>query len=170
MPSRALLVTNLHPATPFAMLNACMGDAGDLIERPCGCPVEALGWSPHIANVRSYEKLTAGGTTFDDSDLIDVLERVLPGQFGGTATDYQLVERDDAHGRPTLALRVHPRLGPLDDAAVAEAFLQAVGTSPVGRAMVEGWRQTGMVRVEREAPHATSSAKILHLHVERPKG
>ena len=167
LPSRALLISNLHPAAPFAMVNFSMGDEADLAERDCGCPLQDLGWNPHLTTVRSYEKLTAGGVTFYDSDLIDVLERVLPAAFGGHPADYQLVEREDADGRPQMVLVVHPRLGPLDGARIEEAFLSAIGTSPLSGLMASMWRDSRFLRVERRPPHATAASKILHLHVDR---
>jgi hypothetical protein len=169
MPARALLTTGLHHAAPFVMLNVSMGDAGDLAGRACGCPMESLGWTPHLTSVRSYEKLTAGGMTFYDSDLIGVLERALPEQFGGNAADYQLVEEEDATGRPFLTLLVHPRLGPLDDARIADAFLRAIGKTPGEGLMAAVWREAGVVRVARQAPRTTASSKVLHLHVNRPR-
>jgi len=169
LPSRALLITNLHPAAPFAMVNFSMGDEADMAERDCGCPLEQLGWNPHLTNVRSYEKLTAGGVTFYDSDLIDVLERVLPTAFGGHPADYQLVEREDSDGRPRMVLVVHPRLGPLDEALIEDAFLRAIDTSPLSGLMASMWRESRVVHVERRAPHTTATSKILHLHVDRTR-
>jgi hypothetical protein len=170
LPERALLITDLHPKAPFTLLNVSMGDEADLGARDCGCPMQAYGWTPQLKNLRSYEKLTAGGMTFHDTELIGVLERALPERFGGHPADYQLVEREDAQGKSSLALLVHPRLGPLDEAAVAEAFLRAIGKSPAEKYMASMWRQADMVRVERRAPLATASHKILHLHVDRPRG
>lgn len=57
---------------------------------------ERLGWTLHLHGIRSVEKLTAAGMTFLDSDVIRVLEEVLPGRFGGGPTHYQLVEEEDA--------------------------------------------------------------------------
>ncbi len=169
MPSRALLITSLHPAAPFTMLNFSMGDEADMADRDCGCPMQQLGWTPHLTNIRSYEKLTAGGMTFHDSDLIGVLDRVLPAQFGGHPADYQLVEQEDSNGRPYLVLVVHPRLGPLDATLIEDAFLRAIGKSPVEGLMASMWRHSHIVRVERRAPLTTASSKILHLHVERAR-
>jgi hypothetical protein len=48
---------------------------------------------------------------------------------------------------------------------VAEAFLAAIGAGR-GAEQVMGlaWRDAGLLRVERRAPLATVSGKILHLH------
>ena len=37
-----------------------MGDRAAVAERACGCPLERLGWTTHLQDIRSYEKLTAG--------------------------------------------------------------------------------------------------------------
>jgi hypothetical protein len=165
VPDRALLVTSLHPAAPFVLLNVAMGDAAMMDERACGCLLERVGWTLHLSAIRSYEKLTAGGMNFLDADVVRVLEEVLPARFGGTPTDYQLVETEDVDGQPSLALLVHPRLGPLDADDVAGTFLQAVGAGVgVERVMALAWRGANLVKVDRRAPLTTRSGKILHLH------
>jgi hypothetical protein len=88
IPKNALFITSLLPTTPFIMLNLCMGDQAFIEKRTCGCPMEELGWTTHLHTVRSYEKLTAGGITLWDTDLIRVLEEVLPRRFGGGPTSY----------------------------------------------------------------------------------
>jgi hypothetical protein len=164
VPARALLVTSLHPASPFTLLNVAMGDVGTLGPRACGCPL-AERWPLHLEAIRSYEKLTAGGMNFLDIDVVRVLEEILPARFGGAPTDYQLVEREDADGRSGLGLIAHPRLGPLDPGELARVFLSAVSEgSGAERVMSLAWREAGLLRVERREPLATRSGKILHLH------
>ena len=46
--------------------------------RACGCPMERLGWTTHLHTIRSYEKLTGAGITLFDTDVVRVLEDVLP--------------------------------------------------------------------------------------------
>ena len=163
-PPRALFVSSLRPTTPFILLNVSMGDSATMAERRCGCPLEALGWRTHLHTIRSYEKLTAGGVTFEDSEIVPLLEDLLPRSFGGGPADYQLVEDEDGEGRPQLCLLIDPAAGPIDPAAVAEAFLDAIGRSSEGkRCMADQWRQAGLPRVERRSPQPTASGKILHL-------
>ena len=131
----------------------------------CGCPLERVGWTRHLRNIRSFEKLTAGGMTFFDSEIVQALEDVLPRRFGGGPADYQLVEQEGPDGRPTLRLLVHPAVGSVEPAAVAEAFLSALGAgSGAERIMTMQWRQAQLVHVERRAPISTAGGKILHLH------
>ncbi len=167
LPPRALLITSLRSTAPLILLNVSLGDQAVLGQRRCGCPLERLGWTTHLHTIRSYEKLTAGGMTFLDTDVIRVLEEVLPARFGGGSTDYQLLEEEDEHGQPRLSLLVHPALGQLDPAAVADAFLSAIGSgSGTAQVMALQWRQASVLRVERQPPRATVSGKIQHLHVE----
>jgi hypothetical protein len=163
LPSDALLVSALGPEAPFVMLNVSLGDHGTIEDRNCGCPLEALGWRTHLHTIRSDEKITAGRMTLYDADIVRVLEEVLPSRFGGAPTHYQVIEDEDGTGRPRVRLLVHPAVGQLDSAAVAEAFLTAIG-SGAGPERVAAlvWRDGGLVEVERSAPRSTSG-KILHL-------
>jgi hypothetical protein len=168
LPEGSLLVTSLRPAAPFALLNVSAGDAAVRVERRCECPLEAAGWLTHLHSIRSFEKLTAGGMSFLDTDLVRVLEEVLPARFGGGPTDYQLVEQEASGGGARLRLIVHPRVGPLDDARVVEAFLASIGRG-TGAEKVMGlaWREAGLLRLERGEPRVTQLGKVLHLHTER---
>jgi hypothetical protein len=160
-----LLLTALHPRSPFLLLNASMGDQAVLEPSACGCPLEQMGWTTRVHSVRSFEKLTAGGVTFLGSDVIRILEEALPARFGGKPTDYQLVEHESAGGQPILELLVHPALGPLNEAAVGDAFLNDLAQGPYPAARTtQVWRDSGTLRVVRRAPLVSQAGKILHLH------
>jgi hypothetical protein len=168
VPARTLLLTSLRPAAPLVLLNVSMGDQAIAGSRTCGCPVERIGWTRRLHTIRSYEKLTAGGMTLLDSDMIRLLEEVLPGRFGGAPTHYQLVEDQAADGSLRLRLLIAPAVGPVDEAAVLEAFLQAVSAgSEVAAVMAHAWREARLVTIERRTPFVTGAGKILHLHVSR---
>jgi hypothetical protein len=164
----ALFLSSLHPAAPFIMLNVSLGDQAVMAQRACGCPLQTLGWGTHLHTIRSYEKLTGGGMTFFDTDVIRVLDEVLPARFGGIPTDYQLLEEEADDGQPRLRLLVHPRLGPLNGDAITECFLTAVGSaSTVEQMMSSLWREAGFLYVDRRIPQSTNAGKILHLHLSR---
>jgi hypothetical protein len=164
----ALFLSSLHPAAPFIMLNVSLGDQAVMAQRACGCPLQTLGWETHLHTIRSYEKLTGGGMTFFDTDVIRVLDEVLPARFGGIPTDYQLLEEEADDGQPRLRLLVHPRLGPLNGDAITECFLTAVGSaSTVEQMMSSLWREAGFLYVDRRIPQSTNAGKILHLHLSR---
>lgn len=165
LPPKALLMTALHPRSPFVMLNLSMGDQAEMGARKCGCPLEAEGWERRIWNIRSFEKLTCGAVTFDGAVLIPVLEERLPARFGGAPTDYQLAEAQQDDGEPVLELVVHPRVGRLDPAEVSEEFLAALSArSASDGVMIRRWRDAGTLRVVRREPSTTRSGKISYLH------
>jgi hypothetical protein len=169
LPPRSILLSSLRPTARLILLNVSLGDQAELGTRTCGCPLEALGWTLHLHTLRSYEKLTSGGMTFLDSDVIRVLEEVLPARCGGGPTDYQLLEEAAVGGEPRLRLLVHPRLGELDPETVVDTFLSALGGGHgVERVMEMQWREGGYLVVDRQPPRITPSGKILHLHQERP--
>jgi hypothetical protein len=164
VPSDALFLTTVRPDAPLILLNVSLGDRAVLERRVCGCPQESLGWTTHLHGIRSFEKLTAGGMTVVDADVIPILDEVLPRHFGGGPTSYQLVEVTTT-GAPSLELLVHPALGRLDDGAVRNRFLESIAAlSPAGRVASLRWRAEGLPRIERRPPLATGTGKILHVH------
>jgi hypothetical protein len=165
LPAATLLFTSLLLSDPLVLLNVSLGDQAVMAETDCGCPLERLGWRTHVRDVRSFEKLTAGGMAFLDVDVIRVLEGDLPARFGGSPMHYQLVEDEGPDGRPRLRLRVDPAVGPLDPARVIDAFLDGIGRgSGIERVMSLQWRDAGWLTVERSVPLTTRSGKVLHLH------
>jgi hypothetical protein len=166
-PESSLLFTSVLDSDPLILLNLSLGDCARLVDRTCGCPLEAIGWRRHLESIRSHEKLTAGGMTFLDQELEVILDGVLPQRFGGEPTDYQLVEADQA---PELRLVVDPRIGLLDVEAVRQTFLAALGERGAARVMAAQWRTAGLPRVERRAPSRTPAGKLLHLHRQLGRG
>lgn len=163
-----LLVSSLRASDPFALLNVSLGDYAVMNQRACGCPLADTGWKTHIHSIRSHEKLTGGGMNVLDSDVIRVLDEVLPARFGGAPGHFQLVEEETEGGRPRLRLLVHPAIGPLDLDAVRDVFLGAIARgSGVERVMGLAWQDAGILEVERCPPMQTPTGKILHLHSVR---
>jgi len=163
-PEGALLLSSIRPTVPFVFINVSMGDCATVVDRRCGCPMETLGWRTHLHTIRSYEKLTAGGATFLDVDIVRILEEILPGRFGGGPSDYQLVEESADDGLPRLSLLVHPSVATVDPDALSKVFLDALGAgSGTRQVMALQLRKAGFLRVERRAPLATSTGKVLHL-------
>jgi len=83
----ALLLTTLLPSAPRVWLNLESDDYGVLAERSCGCPLEELGFSLHVRDVRSFKKGADGLTrvwihvspSVDLDDERQVVEAVLAG-------------------------------------------------------------------------------------------
>ncbi len=168
LPPQAMLLTSLLNTAPIVLFNVCMGDQARVSRKFCACPLDDLGWHVHLDQVRSFEKLTTGGLTFLDIDVIRVLEEVLPLRFGGSPLDYQLVERSDKPGiQAQIQLILSPNLGEVDDNDVIDTFLAALcGGSEGERLMEMQWRDSKVVKIIRQQPVRTSSGKILHLHIE----
>jgi hypothetical protein len=157
----ALLFTALGTDSRRTLLNMETGDYATLFTRQCGCPLESLGWTDHLMNIRSFEKLNAEGRLFFGSNLIRLVEEVLPHRFGGDPTDYQLVEREDGEGFTRLEVLVHPRLGPIDEPAALECVEQNLDVSVDGTAV---WNAAGTVVVRRAEPMLTKAGKLMPLH------
>jgi len=163
----ALHLTTLLPSCPKLMLNVEVDDYGVLEDRPCGCPVGELGLTRHLSGIRSYEKLTTEGMNFVGDELVTLVESVLPARFGGSPSDYQLME-EEVNGLTRVAVVVSPRLGPLDETEVVETVLASLSSGPSYRAMMTSiWRDAGTLHVLRQEPYASESAKVLPLHVSR---
>jgi hypothetical protein len=162
--------TTLASSTPKLMLNVESDDYGEISTRVCGCALQMLGLDRHLHTIRSHEKLTSEGMNFLGHDLIRMIEEVLPGQFGGGPTDYQLVEDEDEHGLPVLQLVVSPRLGPLPEHRITSAIIDYLNNISGGGGIYgERWRDARALRVVRKEPYTTSASKVLALHTLKAK-
>ena len=94
-PLQVFCFTSLLPAAPMLLLNVEGDDCGVIEDRRCGCLLEASGLTEHLRHVRSFSKLTGEGITLVGSDMVRILEEVLPARFGGSPLDYQLLEEED---------------------------------------------------------------------------
>jgi len=160
----ALIYTTILPSSPKLFLNVESGDFARLTTRQCGCPMGALGFLQHLTGIRSYEKLTSEGVTFLGTELLRLVEEVLPAAFGGAPTDYQFVETEEA-GIPRILVVASPRLGELEEASVVASILDVLSRYPGGNIMIQHWRQGDTLRLVRREPYQTASAKILPLYL-----
>ncbi len=158
----ALLFTSVRADARKILLNAETGDYATMSARRCGCPLETAGWPDHLHDVRSFEKLNAEGRLFFGSQLISLVEEVLPGRFGGDPTDYQLVEQEDGEGFTRLSILVHPRIGRIDERAIVECVEESLRVKHEANTRV--WKEAGTVRVRRAAPMLTKAGKLVPLH------
>jgi hypothetical protein len=160
----SLAFTTLLPFSTYVLVNVEMEDCGTLGPAKCGCRFAELGFTEQLSGVYSYGKLTGQGITLLGGDLISVLERSLPGRFGGTPADYQLLELDAAGGA-IVELRMSPRVGVEDETAVREYFLAEVRRLWGGSLTARQWGQTGAVRVNFAEPVMSGGRKINPLHL-----
>jgi hypothetical protein len=167
----ALLLTTLSPHAPKIALNAEPGDSARIEQRQCGCLLGEIGLTTHLSDLRSFEKLSSEGTSFARGNVLQILEEVLPARFGGSALDYQLVEEEAPSGAMLLILRVHPRVGPLDEAAVRAVLLQELGRGGmVDRYQASLVKRARSIVVRRLAPLSTRAGKVLPFHLARAAG
>lgn len=164
----AFAVTSLLPTAPKLMLNVEIDDYGIIEQRACGCPLEECGLHTHVRGIRSYRKLTGEGVTLVGSEMVEILEKVLPARFGGSPLDYQLLEEEDEIGFTRLNLLIHPRLDLPGEAAVIGAIMDALGKGSAGADSARAiWRQAGTLRVKRMEPIWTARGKFMPIHVVR---
>lgn len=168
---RPLLFTSLHVHPRKLLLNVQNGDFAALERRSCGCALGEAGLDLHMHELRSFEKFTTAGMNYHYFDLYTAMEKTLPEEFGGGPGDYQLLEEEDGAGQTRLTLRVHPRIGTIDEGRVLAKLREVMAQGPMGnRFMTELWQGNGVFRLAREAPHATPRGKVLPLHVSPQDG
>jgi hypothetical protein len=167
----SLLFTTLLPYGPYVLINAEMDDSGILDKASCDCTFSAVGLTQQIRDINSYGKLTGHGVTLVGTDVVRILEEVLPSQFGGCATDYQLVERD-ADNQACLTLRVSRRVPLPSPDRIRECFLRWLPGVHGGQIASWLWRDAAAVEVVHEEPITTPRGKVLPLYLlscERPR-
>jgi hypothetical protein len=156
----ALYYTTLHPGSAKLLLNAESGDCGVLEDRGCSCPAGEMGLTTHLHSIRSYDKLTTEGMNFLGSAMVDLVEEVLPGRFGGHPCDYQFVEQE-RNGMTTVAIAVSPGLGGIDEGEVVDAVLAYLASRDGGEAtMSRVWRSSRTLRVTRRDPMVSPAGKV----------
>ncbi len=166
MEVNAFSFTTLLPAARKILLNVESDDYGVVERSECGCDLERLGFTEHLRHVRSFSKLTGEGVTLVGSEMVRVLEEVLPDRFGGTSQDYQLVEEEDEQGFTRLTLLVAPQVELSDESAAVQVVLEALGRGTVAADLSQSlWRQAGTLRVARRPPIWTGRGKLLPLHL-----
>ena len=147
-----LLFTCFSPTSQRLLLNADIGDTAVLERRSCGCPLGALGLDLHAHTIRAVAKITPGGVSILHAELLELVERTLPTRFGGSPSDYQLVETEE-QGIPRVDVYVSPRVGPVAERDVVDTVSRPSPKARTWRAMVAGWWEDGdTVRVVRHDP------------------
>ncbi len=152
--------TTLLPGNPKTLLNVQLDDFGIVEERDCGCPLYQMGFTTHIRQMSSFRKLTGEGVTLVGSDMIHILEHILPSKFGGSLLDYQLVEEENDAGFTKLILYVAPSIALKDEQEVLDVFLDAMKNSmPSVRLAQAEFRSGDVVSIKRANPLVTERGK-----------
>jgi len=164
----ALYLTSLSATAPKLLLNVETDDCATLEARSCGCPLEACGFTDHLSDIRSYRKLTGEGVSLVSTEVVRVIEEVLPARFGGTPLDYQMREEEDGRGFTRLSLVVHPRIPLASEDDLRSVVLQALRRGSLSGAFAAAyWDQGASLRVRRAAPEAGAGGKFMPLCVAR---
>jgi hypothetical protein len=165
----AFYFTALLPSASKIMLNVESDDYGVIETRSCGCLWEKYGFTEHVRQVRSFRKLTGEGVTLVGSEMVRILEEVLPARFGGSPLDYQLLEEEDEDGFTRLSLLVSPKVEIADEAEVIQAVLDALGHGVEANIARAFWSQARTLRVKRVEPTWTTRGKLMPLHLGKRK-
>jgi hypothetical protein len=161
-----LMVTTLHRSAPRFLFNVENGDYATLTTRDCGCALERVGFTQHVHTVRSFEKFTSEGMNYFGTDMFELLESVIPSEFGGGPGHYQLVEEEDDNGQTRLTLLVHPDVGDLDSEKLLLRLHRGLAEGSRNNRFMSGiWQDAGTLRIRREAPHTSARGKTLPLHI-----
>jgi hypothetical protein len=164
----AFLFSSLLTSAPKILLNVESGDWGVIESRKCGCRFEKLGLTEHIHHIRGFDKLTGSGMTFIGTDLLRIMEEVLPSRFGGASTDYQMLEEEDERGHTCMSILVSPSLGKIDETALVQCVLLELSRgNDSQRMMANIWSQAQLLLVKRLQPYTTRSGKLLPLHIKK---
>jgi hypothetical protein len=148
------------------MLNVESDDYGVIETRSCGCPLESYGFTEHVRHIRSFRKLSGEGVTLVGSEMLHILEEVLPARFGGSPLDYQLLEEEDEQGFTRLSLLINPKVEIENEDEVIAAVLEALRHGSVAADMARAiWAQAGTLCVKRIAPVWTAQGKLMPLHM-----
>ena len=127
--------------------------------------MEKLGFGRRLHTIRSYEKLTAGGMHFIGSNVMTMLEEVLPKRHGGAPGDYQLVE-EERDGLSKVGIVVSPRAVLRDAEQLPGTILDYLSSDSRGaKMMADQWRQAGVLEVIRREPYITAAGKTPPIRV-----
>lgn len=163
-----LLFTTIDPCADRLLLNVANGDSAVIEQRNCGCPLQKAGLGLHLHAIRGLEKFTAEAMNYSYADLSELVEKILPAEFGGESADYQLAEEEETTGETRLVLRIHPRIGGVDEEAALSRLRRELGRGSWEKEFqAQTWERAGTLRVRREAPSRSVNGSILPLQLQR---
>ncbi|MGD0015347.1 MAG: hypothetical protein ABSD56_13155 [Bryobacteraceae bacterium] len=160
----ALLFTTLLPFAPHVLINAEMGDSGIIEPARCDCLFSRLGFTKQVRDISSFGKLTGQGMTLVGTDIVRLLEEVLPARLGGAAGDYQLVEHEGG-AQTQLTLRISPHAGISCPEKAKECFLKEIRRFYGGTLAARIWSHAEGIDVVIAEPLSTLAGKVLPLHL-----
>jgi hypothetical protein len=160
----ALAFTTLLPFAPYVLINAEMDDSGIIEPARCDCLYSRMGFTEQVRDISSFGKLTGQGMTLVGTDVVRILEEILPARLGGAPGDYQLVEHEAA-GQTQLTLRVSPRVAVSSPDKLKGCFLREIRAFYGGSLAARTWGHAEGVDVVIGEPFAARTGKVLSLHL-----
>jgi len=160
----SLLYTTLLPTAPLVLINLEVNDSGILERASCDCEFSRIGLHWRIRDIFSFGKMTGHGMTLIGTELVRVLEHVLPARLGGHPGDFQLIEHEGS-AQTSLELRVSPRVLGSSADKIRECFLEEIRLVYGGALAGRVWRHAEAIEVVLAEPVTTSSGKINPLHL-----
>jgi hypothetical protein len=166
--ARPFYLTVFSDAVPKVLVNAQIGDSGIVDERRCNCLLGELGFNTHLRQVRNYALSNVEGMNMRAPLLRRLIEDVLSPMLGGSPIDFQWVEAEDRQSLTRLILRVHPRLGLLDEGNLIRVLLNEMSRwDEPHRLFAAVWNKAGSLRIDPIPPALTASGKLpLILRIE----
>jgi hypothetical protein len=153
--------TSLAIEAPRVLVNVENDDYGELRDVPdCPCPLRDLGLRTRIADIRGISKVVAAGVSLEGDTFDRLAEVTLPDRVGGGPGDYQFVE-ESRDGTTAIVLRVHPRVGAIDEGAALGWIRSALTADEYGVLADSVWGAEGNLRIVRSAPIVTRAGKTL---------
>jgi hypothetical protein len=156
----SLHFTTLGPHAPNILINLELDDDGTIGHTTCDCVYSRVGLTHCIDQINSFGKTTPQGITFHRTDLVEVIERLLPARLGGGPGDFQIVECEAANGQTQLRLNVSPRLGVTDCGRIRDVFIEIMRPRWAGALAMREWTNSGGVEVMLAEPIATHTGKV----------
>jgi hypothetical protein len=157
------LFTSLLPRFSKVLLNVEIGDHGMIASRKCGCGFEKIGFTDHIHSIKNIDKISSEGMSLSGADITRVVEHILPLNYGGDSTDYQIIEEEDEEGFTRLSIIISPEVGSIEENELLRIVLCNLKNSFVPDIL----SQASTLCVKRTYPIPTEMGKILPFYVKR---
>ena len=159
----AFCLTSLapHGAAGAASTSRTTTTARCVATSPCACQLGRLGLRTRIGHIRGISKVVAAGVTLEGETFDELAERraARPARRRTRRLPVRRAGRPDRHD--AVALRIHPRVGDVDEDDALVAVRDALAATDNGLLASAVWGPGGGLRVERAAAELTKAGKLL---------
>lgn len=158
-----LLLSGLTLHSGKVLMNTNLGDTGELSEHACACEFGQLGFTTHIAHVRSQQRLTLEGMTVLVSDFDAAVNESMR-RMAGPPDACQYRSDTNARGLEVLRIAISPAVESLDERAFVRSVYDVLRAKGAGTALAADlWQQADAITVVREQPQLTAGSKLRSL-------